>query len=216
MKNLKITLHLATAVSIQKNKGAFDSILAVLYFNDLKNKGEFNGDYTQDLPFLQKSECGVYHTSFGVFDGVKYYEKEALIKTFDHDMYARFGVIKQQNGVPVGIKNTQTGKLKNALYDHEKFGMDKVTYYVRGDLEKIKLLLTKLRYLGKKTSLGWGKIDKIAIEETDRDLSIIKGGQLMRNLPVKNSFGISGDKVGLFRLMHPYWKKEELQECILP
>jgi len=206
-KNLEITISLANAVCLDKNNGAFDSVLAVLYFNSLKNKREFDGNYQQRLEFLDMSD-GVYHTSFPVINGIKYFQKEQLIKKFDHDIYAKYGVITAKNSKGVSNVNTITGKNKNSFFSYERVLADSVTYYVRGDKDVIEKLLKKLKFLGKKSSLGWGKISKIEIKEIEYDYSIVKYNKLMRNIPVDNSFGIDGDCVALFRLTHPYWYSE--------
>lgn len=213
--NLKIEIFLKNSVAIQKNKSAFDSTLALLYFNEQKNNGIFNGDYQQHLDFLDMTD-GVYHTSYPVFNGVKYYDKEKLIKTFDHEMYAKFGEIVSKNGVPKGIVNTAQGKYKNEFYSIERIGVDSIIYYVRGHKETIERLLKRLRFIGKKSSLGWGEIKNISIEETMQDYSIFKNKQLMRNIPIKNSFGFESEKVNLLRLTHPYWSRTNLHECLVP
>lgn len=215
-QNMKIEIFLKGSVAINPKKAAFDSVLALLYFNDMKNKKTFNGDYTQDLPFLKKSKCGVYHTSFPILNDVQYYDKEVLIKKFDHDIYAKYGLLSKNTGKSVSIKDTTGGALKNSLFSIEKIGVKSITYYVSGDESEIRRLLSKLRFLGKKSSLGWGEIERIELAETYEDFSIEKGGKLMRNIPVNNSFGLKSDKVSLFRLTHPYWKKSDLKECIVP
>ena len=213
--NLKIDIYLKNCVAIQKNKSAFDSILALLYFNEQKNNGVFNGDYTQHLDFLDFTD-GVYHTSYPVLNGLKYYDKEKLIKTFDHDMYAKYGEIVAKNGTPKGRVLNVQGKFKNEFYSIERFLVDSITYYVRGNKEIIEELLKKLRFIGKKSSLGWGEVKYISIEETPNYYSIFKDQKLMRNIPLKNRFNFNGDKVSLTRLTHPYWSKENLCECLVP
>lgn len=214
-KNLKIDIFLKNGVAIQKNKSAFDSILALLYFNEQKNKGTFNGDYTQHLDFLDMTD-GVYHTSYPITNGTKYYDKEKLIKTFDHDMYAKYGEIVAKNGTARGKVLNIQGKYKNEFYSIERFLVDSITYYVRGDKDTIEKLLKKLRFIGKKSSLGWGEIKYISIEETNKDYSIFKDNKLMRNIPLKNSFNFDSPRVSLARLTHPYWSKENLRECLVP
>lgn len=213
--NLKIDIFLKNSVAMQKSKGAFDSILAMLYFNQQKNNNTFNGDYEQLLDFLDMTD-GVYHTSYPVFNGVKYYDKEKLIKTFDHEMYAKHGEIVAKNGKAKGIVNTAQGKYKNEFYSIERIGVDCITYYVRGNREIIETLLKRLRFIGKKSSLGWGEVKHISIEETVKDYSIFKDNKLMRNIPQKNSFGFDGPKVNLVRLTHPYWSRVDLKECLVP
>ena len=213
-KNLKVTIKLSDAVCLDKKSGAFDSVLAMLFFNDLKNRGKFNGDYTQELEFLEKSD-GVYHTSFPILNGVKYFQKEQLIKKFDHDIYAKHGVIVKNNK-NVGLVNTLTHKNKNSFFSYERVLVENVVYYVRGDIEKVEKLLKRLKFLGKKSSLGWGKINQIEVKEIEYDYSIVKDGKLMRNIPVNNSFGLKEDCVALFRLTHPYWYSEGKVECLMP
>lgn len=214
-QNLKVDIFLKNSVAMQKNKAAFDSILALLFFNQLKNENKFNGNYEQKLDFLDMTD-GVYHTSYPTFNGVKYYDKEKLIKSFDHDMYAKYGEIIAKNGKPKGVVNTAQGKFKNEFYSIERIGVDCITYYLRGNKEVIENLLKRLRFIGKKSSLGWGEVKYISIEETTKDYSIFKDNKLMRNIPVKNSFDFDGPKVNLSRLTHPYWSKENIQECFVP
>jgi len=212
---LKIEIHLKNSVAMQKNKAAFDAILAMLYFNQQKNTGTFNGDYEQQLDFLAQTD-GVYHTSFPQFVGVRYFDKEKLIKKFDHDLYAKFGEIVAKNGKPKGIVTTAQGKFKNEFFSIERIGVDSIVYYVNGHKETIESLLKHLRYIGKKSSLGWGEVKFITIEDIPEDCSIFSNGQLMRNIPIKNRWNATGNKVGLMRLMHPYWSKSELHECLIP
>lgn len=215
--NLKITLHIDGSVAMQKNSGAFDSVLAMLHFNEQKNAGTFNGDYTQQLDFIECTD-GVYHTSFAVFGNVGYYDKEALIKKFDHDLYARYGTITTSNDKPLQFVKTVQGPYKAALFSVERMEIDTIAYYVRGGKERIASLLRRLKFIGKKSSLGWGKIKRITIEETIEDLSMVKNGKLMRNLPVTHPLVVrrGNDKVALFRPQHPYWSKTGLVECCMP
>lgn len=213
--NLKITINLDNAICINKDSGAFDSILAMLYFNSLKNKGEFNGDYDQRLDFLDMTD-GIYHTSFPVFEDVKYYQKEQLIKKFDHDMYAKYGFVTQKNGKGKEVMNTTSGKYKNWFFNYERLLMKSIVYYVRGDLKTIEQLLEGLKFLGKKTSLGWGKIKNLEIQKISKDYSIIRNGKLMRNIPVKNTLYIKSDCKALFRLTHPYWSRDKKVDCFMP
>lgn len=214
--NMKVIIHLKSSVAMQKRKGAFDSILARLYFSKLEKEGRFDGDYAQKLPFLDETD-GVYHTSFAIFNGVTHFDKEALTKPFDHDMYAKYGEITTKAGKPKGTVMTRQGPYKDGFYSIERLGVDKIIYYIRGDMEVISELLKELRHIGKKSSLGWGAVDKIEIEKTEKDFSLLKDGELMRNLPKNNSLGISeGKKIALFRLQHPYWKRTGMVECFMP
>ncbi len=131
-------------------------------------------------------------------------------------MYAKHGEIVSKNGKAKGVVNTAQGKYKNEFYSIERIGVDCITYYARGNKEIIESLLKKLRFVGKKSSLGWGKVKYISIEEIQKDYSIFKDNKLMRNIPLENSFNFKGEKVRLSRLTHPYWSKVNLKECLVP
>lgn len=218
-KNYKVTLSLNGSVAMRQKKAAFDSILAMLFFNKQKNEGVFNGDYAQNLTFLDSTD-GVYHTSFAIFQNVHYYDKEVLIKKFDHDFYAKFGKIVSEKGVQRGFVNTTTGHYKNGFFSIERVGVEKIIFYFRGDGSIVKELLSRFRFIGKKASLGWGEIENIELQEIEKDCSLVMDGRAMRNLPVVNNSGwdssIVDDKVGLMRLTHPYWKKTDMRECWMP
>jgi hypothetical protein len=77
---------------------------------------------------------------------------------------------------------------------------DKMYGYARGNGKKIKRILKKIKYLGKKTAYGKGKVIDLKVEEIEVDYSITKDGKAMRYLPVKNG-------IRLCRCRPPYWNR---------
>lgn len=211
---MKITFRLETPAAIER-KSALDSLLAKVYFNILKENGDFEGDYQMPLDFLKMTD-GVYHTSWPVFEkerNMVWYEKGIILKRIDEraakDM-VEFGKNKKPNGV--------SGKYKNDFLAKELLPYDEVAYYVCGDKRQIMDLLSHVTSIGKKSGFGWGKVaeDGILVESIDEDRSILHRGQLNRNLPIENSFGYKGECIAPHRLTHPYWSTEDLEYCYLP
>jgi len=79
--------------------------------------------------------------------------------------------------------------------------------YVRGEKCKIKTLLEKIKYLGKKGSYGKGRVNNIRVRGINHDWSIEKDGRYMRFFPKK-------DGVRFGRVRPPYWNTtNRLQTC---
>ena len=207
--NLKITFKMSPNSDVVLPNSAFDSILARLYFDKQKSENSFNGDYDQELPFLEKSD-GVYHTSFPIAK-IKAFQNRTIAKSFDKVGFASIG-----GKINSEIEDTQRGRYKAWFESFEAMIVDKVVYYVRGDIDIIYDLLKGLRYLGKKASIGMGKIKETIIEEIKDDYSLVQNNSPMRNLPlVEKYYNLNNSSRVLMPLNPPYWKNYRSVECIV-
>ena len=207
--NLKITFKMSQNSDVVLPNSAFDSILARLYFDKQKAENTFNGDYDQELPFLEKSD-GVYHTSFPIAK-IKAFQNRTIAKSFDKVGFASIG-----GKINSEIEDTQRGRYKAWFESFEAMIVDKVVYYVRGDIDIIYDLLKGLRYLGKKASIGMGKIKETIIEEIKDDYSLVQNNSPMRNLPlVEKYYNLNNSSRVLMPLNPPYWKNYRSVECIV-
>jgi len=207
--NLKITFKMSQNSDVVLPNSAFDSILARLYFDKQKAENTFNGDYDQELPFLEKSD-GVYHTSFPIAK-IKAFQNRTIAKNFDKVGFASIG-----GKINSEMEDTQRGRYKAWFESFEAMVVDKVVYYVRGDIDVIYNLLKGLRYLGKKASIGMGKIKETIIEEIKEDYSLIQNNSPMRNLPsIEKYNNLNNSSKVLMPLNPPYWKNHRSVECIV-
>lgn len=207
---MKITLDLEFNEIIIANN-PFDGVLARVFFDKQKEKGLFNGDYTQKLDFLTMSD-GVYHASNPIYK-INFLSNEFLTKSFDNKLFNMIG----KNPTAPTLYNKKSGRYKSWLESYEKHNVEKVIYFIKGDYEIISKLVANLRFLGKKASIGYGKIDKIIIEEIETDYSLVKDNCAMRHLPAIDKYkSLSDKKKGYFNLTHPYWKKGCESVCIMP
>lgn len=207
--NLKITFKMSQNSDVVLPNSAFDSILARLYFDKQKAENTFNGDYGQELPFLEKSD-GVYHTSFPIAK-IKAFQNRTIAKNFDKVGFASIG-----GKINSEMEDTQRGRYKAWFESFEAMVVDKVVYYVRGDIDVIYNLLKGLRYLGKKASIGMGKIKETIIEEIKDDYSLVQNNSPMRNLPsIEKYNNLNNSSKVLMPLNPPYWKNYRSVECVI-
>ena len=208
---MKISIELENKSVILANNPV-DGIIARLYFDKQKAQGTFNGNYSQKLNFLTMSD-GIYHCSNPI-DKVNFIDNDLLTKNFDNQMFNEFGDKPDSSTV----HNKLSGKYKSWLETYETTNVDKVYFYLHGDFEVISTLFENLRYIGKKASLGYGKIAKIQVEEIENDYSLVKDNQAMRHLPnIKKYQNLENKNKALMPLTHPYWKRaNNKQVCILP
>jgi hypothetical protein len=81
-----------------------------------------------------------------------------------------------------------------------------MTAWAVGDRAKIKGALKHIRFLGKKSSMGVGRVLGIEVEHTDADYSMVKEGRAMRWLPMPGA-------ARLVRTQPPYWNLYDRVEC---
>lgn len=197
---MMITIYLENGYCKLSNM-PFDSILAKLYFQQEINNGTFDGDYYKMLPFLKMSD-GIYHTSKPFYE-ISHIANETIIKSFNIDLYLE---LKGDMTNAPTITNNRSGRYKQHKVEFELVYTDKIIYYLNGDYEYIEKLLQNLNFIGKKTSIGWGKIFSIEMEELKEDYSLFKDGKASRHLPDIPKY----NNTNMYRLniplTPPYWR----------
>lgn len=211
---LKITLHLEENSRAMLSNCPTDGILAKLYFDKQKALNEFDGNYEQVLPFLKKSD-GIYHSSCPIYK-INALSNEFITKRLDVDLLKELGEEKLSKAV----FDSSSGRYKNWFENFEVQCIDEVYFYVNGNYDVLCDLLSNLRYIGKKSSLGFGKVIKIVVEETKEDYSLVKNNEATRYLPniekYKNLNSIVKRKM---YMTHPYWNcgnGRDKEICIVP
>ena len=163
-----------------------------------------------DLP-LKRTE-DVWHSSVGIYsDNAKLY-KDTIYKRFTDKETHKLSK-RQQKG---RIKINQ-GHFKDFMINLPILITDKVTFYCCGDKKELERLLPHLTNIGKKTSIGGGRIYKINITETDEDHSFFKDDQIMRPIPATMNIPlIAGMVLQRQPYKPPYWDKNNVAMCYVP
>lgn len=197
---LKITINLENNFC-KISDMPFDSILAKLYFQQEINDKTFNGDYCKQLPFLKMSD-GIYHTSKPTYQ-ISYIGNETIIKSFNLNMFINLDGDMTHSKT---ITNISSGRFKKHKIDFEVIFTDKIVYYICANYDVVKELLSNLNYIGKKVSLGWGKIKSLEIEEMEKDFSLYKDNVPNRHLPNLKKYQNKDMKKVFIPLTPPYWQ----------
>lgn len=163
-----------------------------------------------DLP-LKKTD-DVYHSSVGIYDDNAKLYRDTIYKRFT-DKETHKLTRKQQKG---RIKTNQ-GHFKDFMINLPILITDKITFYCNGDKNELNRLLHHLTGIGKKTSIGGGKIHKINITETTEDYSFFKDDHIMRPIPVSMDIPIfEGMRFEQQPYKPPYWDKNNITMCHVP
>lgn len=95
-----------------------------------------------------------------------------------------------------------------------------ITFYIRGDLNKIKELLENhIHYLGKKGSQGYGEVLKWDFIEIENDYSLWKDNKPMRPIPANECIDyIENNNYNMrsHAIIPPYWRNDNIELCIMP
>jgi CRISPR type IV-associated protein Csf3 len=79
--------------------------------------------------------------------------------------------------------------------------------YAVGDADRVLNILRKIRYIGHKRNIGYGRVIDLSVEKTDEDYSIERDGRAQRFLPCA-----TGTK--FVRTCPPYWNSFGRVKCV--
>ena len=163
-----------------------------------------------DLPLKRTSD--VYHSSVGIYeDNAKLY-RDTIYKRFT-DKETHKLTRRQQKG---RIKTNQ-GHFKDFMINLPILITDTVTFYCNGDKKELERLLSHLTSIGKKTSIGSGRIRNIIITETNEDYSFFKENHIMRPIPATMDVPVFEGMIFQNQpYKPPYWDKNNVCMCIVP
>ena len=163
-----------------------------------------------NLPLKRTSD--VYHSSVGIYaDNVKLY-RDTIYKRFT-DKETHKLTHRQQKG---RIKTNQ-GHFKDFMINLPIIITDTITFYCNGDKKELARLLSHLTSIGKKTSIGSGRIRNITITETNEDYSFFKENHIMRPIPATMDVPVFEGMIFQQQpYKPPYWDKNNVCMCIVP
>ena len=163
-----------------------------------------------NLPLKRTSD--VYHSSVGIYaDNIKLY-RDTIYKRFT-DKETHKLTHRQQKG---RIKTNQ-GHFKDFMINLPIIITDTITFYCNGDKKELERLLSHLTSIGKKTSIGSGRIRNITITETNEDYSFFKDNCIMRPIPATIDVPVFEGMIFQQQpYKPPYWDKNNVCMCIVP
>ncbi len=93
----------------------------------------------------------------------------------------------------------------------------RIDWFCTADGDRLQKYLSRVRYIGKKRSYGYGRIDRWEISEFDRDWSLWRGDEIARPVPLRLiDRHYAGNTIMKWGWRSPYWLPENQDVCILP
>ena len=214
---LKISIKVKPPIYLNNPFIHFDGLISYLCFREAVNELFYNlpTESTMDISDLQlpiKQTNDVYHASVGIYgDNLRLY-RDRLYKRFtDKETYKL--THRQQKG---RIKTNQ-GHFKDFMINLPIIITDTITFYCNGDKKELERLLSHLTSIGKKTSIGGGRIRNITITETNEDYSFFKENHIMRPIPATMDVPVFEGMIFQQQpYKPPYWDKNNVCMCIVP
>lgn len=214
---LQIVMDVIPPIYIASPWLHLDSILSYLCLRDALGDLFYcmPTEETIDVSLLNiplKRTSDVYHSSVGIYaNNVKLY-RDTIYKRFT-DKETHKLTHRQQKG---RIKTNQ-GHFKDFMINLPIIITDTITFYCNGDKKELERLLSHLTSIGKKTSIGSGRIRNITITETNEDYSFFKDNCIMRPIPATMDVPVfEGIIFQQQPYKPPYWDKNNVCMCIVP
>lgn len=220
-KNLKITFEFSSNVILNRFT-TIDSILLAQHYALLRRSGKMDADLfiktEDDLENISKW----LEVKNGVISGSIWYvaeEKDVYLwntpvrkSTDPLSIYHYSGKAITSESKP----SPQSGEFKRYDLAFETMQVESVYFYIRGDRDYIEKLVSSIKYIGKKSSIGFGWVKNVYITEVGEDKSFqLDAFTAAKPLPVKD-FTIESKKVAFHRVLPPYSEKCGKMACYMP
>jgi len=208
MTPIVVRATVANAVALPGHAVALDALLmaAVATRDDLPPLG-FRDKQEIAIPLAKDRE--IYLASLGLFER-EAYERRFLTKRFPIAEAQAFGDPKLKR------VNMSAGLCKNYRIPTETIHLrdDTMTWFAIGDLDGVRDLLSWVHYLGKKRSVGLGRVQQWVVEECEPwdGFPVLRNGRPLRPLPLDWP-GLKEYRIEHRVLSPPYWERWREAEC---
>lgn len=222
--NFKVIAKLGTPIAATDDI-ILDSIIACAVAKEELKDAFFEGgnkhgtkeEIDNWLGKILDKKYNVYCTSIGFGDykeGICTWHKSFNTKNDDLILFKRE---KGKNRIDIGRGYFKSYNSSLTIKSYKT-----MTFFVRGELEKIKYLLNEhIYFLGKKSSQGYGEVLEWDFEKIDEDISVLKNNKPMRPIPLNEVKNILNDNKINFNIQEhaiipPYWRKDNREVCVVP
>lgn len=210
MQTFKVTFYLRSQAVITDDI-YLDSLISSAKCKEIVKEGYFNnGKQAGDIKVIRNTLDPIIAREYDVYKCSKLFFNDLhavsnYAKRFEHKYDKRLNTTKKID--------EQRGFFKSA-YNSLCYCLDTSPYaFCVGDIEEIqRLFINNLTFIGKKSSQGYGQIQKIVFEEIG-SFPWIHKNQLVRNIPAKYAEKFKNKCECDFAeipLISPYWRNERV------
>lgn len=223
--NLKITAIMASPLS--GGAPAFDALL--MYILSFKSNNIISRKWSRSTPIEEFDRLPIPITEIDI-NGIKVNSCSDPILSYkiaewNDNLTNRFETDKQSLLVNDKYRKTILvggGPLKRVKKQMRVRAIDKITWFVRGNPEKIRELLNESVCIGYNRKIGYGIVSEWLIEKDNAENKCIfaKMGNkkiLMKTIPLGGDLkNIGGYRIGYGACTPPYWHPQNFQEIAIP
>lgn len=118
---------------------------------------------------------------------------------------------------PTGpANNPASGGFKSYFEPRNLLATEYLIFHAKGNKTEIHRLLSKIKGIGKKTAIGFGKVKKVVVTEIEKDYSFFTPDlKPARVLPVEDFPKVKARMIAS-RVTAPYWSKRNMVVCYAP
>lgn len=209
MENLKITINLGSPVVLNRFT-TIDSILLNLALTRKYGKKRLSQEQLFAEDFLEKSKDGYTGSIWFVEKGEQIFlENRSYVKKSDYEY------LNAHRAKPIAY-NAGSGEFKLYNIWVETMGVSSVYFYARGDKAVIEDLLKDLKFLGKKSAIGYGTVTGFKVEVIKENKSLfLDKNTPSRPLSLKN-FILDNGRIAYYAPRIPYWDNANQEACYMP
>lgn len=212
MEPLKVTAKMVSPMAVPLHPVNLDALLAAMV---CERRGLIAGvGEWQDVEIpVERSACGRYHLA-----SVGHYLVQTSVKGYTQKRapISEFGWFGSQSIRSVLVSG---GVNKACRIPQPRAVIGEMLWWCVGDLEQVEGLIVQVTHIGKKRSVGHGKVAGWTVEpcETWPGFPVMRpDGSPMRNLPL-DSVGLGPDTaVGWGPISYPYWDQAAAIELAQP
>lgn len=208
--NIEVICNMKTPIMLGAPFIAGDGLLAHLEMREHFGEAYAFLPAKQVIPIIPELYLerwnGIYRASVSIFED-PFMTTTTIYKRFPQGEIANTRDIKKYIDI-------SRGSYKNYAMEMPLVVTKRVTFYFRGDIERLFYLFKHLKFIGKKTVIGYGEIKEISIQEIDKDYSLIKDDLAMRAIP--KHLLKSCEQTAYLAFKPPFWDRKNVTECCVP
>jgi len=209
MENLKISFFLDSPLLIGRFS-TIDSILVNLYVKRHFGKN-IEIEKLYDFDFIEKYEDGYCGSIWFVEkNDLVSLENRCIVKKPEYEYLNEHRANKIEYTIG-------SGEFKAYNIWYELLKTPKIYFYVRGKKKIIEDLLQDLKFLGKKTAVGYGQVSSFMVETIADDKSMfLDENTPARPISVKNYPPLKNTRIAYYNNKVPYWANWTKEACYMP
>lgn len=209
-----VCAHLRGGISLPSGPIALDSLLASQVALRLELPPPRHAADCQpiEIPIQREHSGRFYLCSFSVSEfearDLRYVNRRAPVEQYQTIGEAKIRRVQITSGANKSYRiPMETGHV----------GGDVLTWWCIGDSDSIRELLSTVLYLGKKRSVGLGRVERWEVEpcETWDGFPVVHQGRPLRTLPIDWP-GLDAPRTAFRTLAPPYWDHSSEVLCAVP